>query len=41
MGILPLLLKVYEGVINEQALSYFYTFFNEILRGFRKAHSST
>ena len=37
MSILPLLLKVYERVINEQALNYF---FNEILRGLRKAHNS-
>ena len=29
---------VYERVINEQALNYF---FNEILRGFRKVHNST
>ena len=41
MSILPLLLKVYERVINEQALNYFQTFFNEILRAFRKAHDST
>ena len=38
VSILPLLLKVYEGVINEQVLNYF---FNEILRGLRKVHKST
>ena len=41
MSMLPLLLNVYERVINEQALNYFQTFFNEILRGFRKAHNNT
>ena len=41
MSILPLLLKVYERVINEQVLNYFQTFFNKILCGFRKAHNCT
>ena len=39
VSILPLLSKVYERVIYEQALNNFEPFFNEILRGFRKAHS--
>ena len=41
MSMLPLLSKVYERVTNEQALNFFKTFFNEILRGFRKAHNTT
>ena len=40
MSILPLLLKVYERVIYEQASNYFEPFFNEIFCGFRKAHST-
>ena len=40
MSILPLLSKVYERVIYEQASNYFEPFFNEILCGFRKAHST-
>ena len=39
MSILPLLSKVYESVIYEQTPYYFEPFFNEILCGFRKAHS--
>ena len=40
MSILPLLSKVYERVIYEQTSYYFEPFFfNEILCGFRKAHS--
>ena len=37
---LPLLSKVYERVRCEQALNYFEPFYNEILCGFRKAHST-
>ena len=37
---LPLLSKVYERVIYEQASNYFEPFFNEILCAFRKAHST-
>ena len=38
---LPLLSKVNEiRVIYEQASNYFEPFFNEILRGFRKAHNT-
>ena len=40
MSILPLLLKVYERVIYEQASNYFEPFFNEILCEFRKEHST-
>ena len=40
VSILPLLLKVYERVIYEQASYYFEPFFNEILWGFRKAHNT-
>ena len=40
VSILPLLSKVYERVIYEQASNYFEPFFNEILCGFRKAHST-
>ena len=40
MSKLPLLSKVHEGVIYEQASNYFEPFFNEILYGFRKAHST-
>ena len=40
MSILPLLSKVYERVIFEQASSYFEPFLNEILCGFRKAHNT-
>ena len=40
MSILPLLSKVYERVIYEQASNYFEPYFNEILCGFRKAHST-
>ena len=39
VGILPLLTKVYERVIYEQASNYFEPFFNEILCGYRKAPS--
>ena len=38
MSILPLLSKVYERVIYEQASNYFEPFFKQILFGFRKAH---
>ena len=38
--ILPLLSKVYERVIYEQTSYYFELFFNEILSGFRKEHST-
>ena len=37
---LPLLSKVYERVIYEQASNLFEPFFNEILREFRKARST-
>ena len=40
VSILPLLLKICERVIYEQASSYFEPFFNETLCGFRKAHST-
>ena len=40
MSILPLLAKIYEILIYEQASNYFEPFFNEILGGFRKAHST-
>ena len=40
VSILPLLSKVYERVIYEQASNYFEPFFNEILCGFRKAYST-
>ena len=39
VGILPLLTKVYERVIYEQASNYFEPFFNKILCGYRKASS--
>ena len=39
VGILPLLTKVYERVIYEQASNYFEPFFNKILCGYRKAPS--
>ena len=38
--ILPLLSKVYERVIYEQTSYYFEPFFNEILCGFRRVHST-
>ena len=38
MSILPLLSKVYERVIYEQASNCFEPFFKQILFGFRKAH---
>ena len=38
MSILPLLSKVYERVIYEQASNYFEPFFNKTLFEFRKAH---
>ena len=37
---LPLLPKVYERVIYEQASNYFEPLFNEILCEFRKTHST-
>ena len=37
---LPLLSKVYERVIYEQASNYFEPFSNEVLCGFRKAYST-
>ena len=40
VSILPLLSKVYERVIYEQAWNYFETVFNESLCGIRKAHST-
>ena len=40
VSILPLLLKVYERVIYDQASNYFEPFFNDILCGFRKAYST-
>ena len=40
MSILLLLSKVYERVIYEQTSYYFEPFFNEILCGFRKTHST-
>ena len=40
VSILPLLSKVYERVIYEEASNYFESFFNEILCGFRKAYST-
>ena len=36
VSILPLLSKVYERVIYEQASSYFEPFFSDILCGYRK-----
>ena len=36
VSILPLLLKVYERVIYEQASNYFEPFFSDILCGYRK-----
>ena len=39
VSILPLLSKVYERVIYEQASNYFEPFFNKILCGYRKAPS--
>ena len=41
VSIFPLLSKVYERVIYEQASNYFEPFFNEILCGFRKVHSTS
>ena len=38
VSILPLLSKIYEIVIYDQASNYFEPFFSEILCGFRKAH---
>ena len=41
VGVLPLLSKVHKRVIYEQVPNFFNeTFFNEILCGFRKAHST-
>ena len=40
VSIFPLSSKVYERVIYEQASNYFEPFFNEILCGFRKVHST-
>ena len=40
MSILPLLLKIYEKVIHEQASNYFELLFNQIVRGFKKAHGT-
>ena len=40
VSILPLLSKVYERGIYEQASNFFKHFFKEILRGFRKALST-
>ena len=40
VSILPILSKVYEKVIYEQASNYSEPFFNEIFCGFRKAHST-
>ena len=40
VSILPLSSKVYERGIYEQASNFFERFFNEILRGFRKALST-
>ena len=40
VSILPLLSKVYERVIYEQASNYFEPFLNEILCGFRKGHGT-
>ena len=40
VSILPLLSKVYERGIYEQASNFFEPFFNENLGGFRKVHST-
>ena len=40
VSILPLLSKVYERVIYEQAWNYFETSFNESMCGIRKANST-
>ena len=40
VSILPLLSKIYEWVIYKQVSNYFEPFFDEILCGFRKAHST-
>ena len=40
VSILPLLSNVYERVIYEQESNYFEPFFNKILYGLRKAHST-
>ena len=40
VSMLPLLLKVYERVIYEQASNYFESVFKEIFCEFRKAHST-
>ena len=40
MSILPLLSKVYERLMYEQMSNYFEPFFNDILFGFTKAHST-
>ena len=40
VSILPLLSRVCERVIYEQASNYFEHFVNEILRGFREIHST-
>ena len=40
VSILPLLSKVYEKVIYNQLSDYFDSFLNNILCGFRKAHST-
>ena len=40
VSMLPPLSKVYERVIYEQASNNFKPFFNKILCGFRKAHST-
>ena len=40
VSMLSLLSKVYERVIYKQASNYFEPFFNEVLCGFRKEHST-
>ena len=40
VSILPLLSKVYEWVISKQVSNYFEPFFDEILSGLWKAHST-
>ena len=39
VSIMPLISKVYERVIYNQLSEYSNNFLNEVLRGFRKAHS--
>ena len=40
VSVLPLLSKVFEKIIHDQFCEYFENFPNELLCGFRKAHST-